>query len=374
MHIIDLARSLAAELASRAGPADRAGRLPEADIRALRESGYLGLNIPKEYGGFGLGMRDTVAAQLELAQGSASTAIVAAMQFQIFGNEMLSRSWSQEHYEQFSREAARGALFNSAASEPQLGSPSRGGLPETYAQSRPEGWCLNGHKTWTTGGRHLTYMLVRCRIDGQHAVLLVPNETPGVRWEETWRAALSLRASDSHDVYFNDVLLPKGHLVERSIGRPQPNPWFPMMLAAVYLGTGLAARNDAIRYALDRVPSALGKPIASLPKVQRQIGEMDLALRAASSLLLESAENWDAAPQPAMPAITAAKQFACETAAQVTEQALQIAGGAALGPDLPFERYFRDTRAGMMQPPSGDTAFEALGQAAIELASKTADL
>ncbi len=366
MKIPEIAHSLSEAVGARAAAADRAGRLPEEDIQDLREAGYLGLNIPKEFGGFGLGMRDTVDAQLALSRGSASTAIVAAMQFQVFGNEQLARAWSDEHFEQFSRAAAQGALFNSAASEPRMGSPSRGGLPETCAQQTPEGWQLSGRKTWVTGGRHLTHLLVRCRIEDQHAVVLVENGTPGVVWEETWRQALSLRASDSHDVYFENVCLPAENLIERGSGRAQPNPWFPMMLASVYLGVGLGARDAAIRYALERVPTALGKPIASLPKIQRQIGEIDIALRAARSLLLETAARWDNEPRPAMPAITAAKQFACQAAADVTEQALQLAGGAALGPGLPFERYFRDARAGMMQPPSGDTAFEALGRAAID--------
>ena len=84
-----LARDLAAQFATRADDADRLGRLPSEDVRALRKSGYLALNIPREYGGSDLSLRACLEAQLELAQGSGSTALVAAMQLQVFGNARL---------------------------------------------------------------------------------------------------------------------------------------------------------------------------------------------------------------------------------------------------------------------------------------------
>jgi alkylation response protein AidB-like acyl-CoA dehydrogenase len=99
---------------------------------------------------------------------------------------------------------------------------------------------------------------------------------PGIEWVETWGDSLSLRASDSHDVYFKDVVVPADYLIQRGATPAQsvPSAWFPMVMSSVYLGTAIAARNAVIQYALERVPSALGKPIATLPKIQRQIGEM----------------------------------------------------------------------------------------------------
>ena len=130
----------------------------------------------------------------------------------------------------------------------------------------------------------------------------------------------------------------------------------------------MAARDSVIKFALERVPSALGKPIATLPKIQRQIGEIDLMLQSARALLLEVAGLWtgDERSKGLFPRIAAAKHMATETANSVTDKALQIAGGTSLTRDLPLERHFRDTRAGLMQPPSGDTALEIIGRGAIE--------
>ncbi|MCA9930778.1 MAG: acyl-CoA/acyl-ACP dehydrogenase [Anaerolineales bacterium] len=368
---VSLAKELSASIATRADAADEAGALPAEDVTLLRESGYLGISVPKEFGGYGLSLRDCVAAQLELAQGSASTALVAGMQVHIFGNQREIRTWREAAYVDFCEQAAQGALFNSVASEPAMGSPSRGGLPATTAVSTPDstGWCINGHKTWITGGQHLTHMLVRVNVENEGGVLLVEQDAPGLEWANTWQKALSLRASDSHDLFLHDVIVPRENLVERGGGRPPANVWFPMILSSVYLGAAMAARNRVIQFALERVPTALGKPIATLPKIQRQIGEIDVALQAARSLLFEVAASWtekddDRAGMVAR--IAAAKTMVTETANDVTDKALRIAGGTSITRALPLERYFRDVRAGAMQPPSGDTALEIVGRAAID--------
>ena len=359
---IDIARDLAKQIAARADAADKQGRLPPEDIEALKTSGYLGLTIPQEYGGANLPMRDCMAAQLELAQGSGSTALVAGMQMHIFGHEREMRAWPAEIYERFCREAAGGGLFNSAATEPELGSPSRGAFFAATIEPQGEGYVVNGHKTWTTGGRFLTHLLVSATFEGDPAMILVEGNRDGIEWVETWGDGLSLRASESHDVYFRDVWVPHENFVGINL-RGKQNAWFPMMLGATYLGIALAARDSVIQYALERVPTALGKPIATLPKIQRQIGEIDMALQAARALLLEAAAGWDGEHYAR---IATAKHFAIEVANEMTDKALRIAGGAGVTRDLPLERYFRDVRAGSMQPPSGDTALEIIGRGAIE--------
>ncbi|MEM7347491.1 MAG: acyl-CoA dehydrogenase family protein [Chloroflexota bacterium] len=372
-NFLKIAQTLREGFASRADEADKAGKLPVEDIQALKESGYLTVSVDKAFGGLGLPMKDCLAAQLELAQGSASTAIVAAMPVHIFGSAGEGNPWFDEAYEMLcSAVVNEGALINSVASEPALGSPSRGGLPESNAVPTPDGagWIVNGLKTWTTGGRHITHMLVRLRIEDDAAVMLVRQDMPGVEWIENWGDSLSLRASDSHDVRFTDVVVPADHLLHRGASkRPnQPNAWFPMMMSSVYLGAALASRDAVIKFALERVPTSLGRPISTLPKIQRQIGEIDLALQAAKALLFEVAEAWqddDAIRQKVYPRVVAAKYQIIEAAAFVTDQALRVAGGSSITKELTLERHFRDVRAGSMQPPSGDTALEIIGRNAI---------
>jgi alkylation response protein AidB-like acyl-CoA dehydrogenase len=369
---VDLARTLAADIATRADEADRLGCLPLADVALLKSSGYLALAVPAEYGGQGLSLLDCVAAEVDLAKGSASTALVAAMQHQVVGHQREVRSWRPDAYERIMREAAGGGLLNSLASEPALGSPSRGGLPETNAKVTAGGdqLIINGRKTWSTGGHHLTHLLVRVRIDGEAGVVLVRQGTPGVEWIETWSDTLSLRASESHDAVFHDVVVPGENLIETGEIKSRPNVWFPMMLSAVYLGASLAARDAVIRYALEREPTALGRAIATLPKIQRQIGEIDVILQSAQTFLLAVAGDWHGVEgdrDAYQPRIAAAKMTVMNAATTATDKALEVAGGAAITRALPLERYFRDVRAGLMQPPAGDTALEMVGRAALGL-------
>ena len=142
---VALACEIADGIASRAAEADREGRLPQEDVRDLVESGYLGLTVPREYGGRGASMREAVAAHLELSKASASTGLVAAMNLHLVGTEREHRVWSEAHREELFRAAADGVLLNSVASEPALGSPSHGQVYETTAEATGDGLRIDGH-------------------------------------------------------------------------------------------------------------------------------------------------------------------------------------------------------------------------------------
>lgn len=362
------AAELARGLAARAGAADRDGALPPEDVAALKGSGLLALSVPGTHGGLGADLGLATETLLALAQGSTSTTLVVAMQVNLFGHGLETGAWG-ETARRFCRRAVKGELFNAAASEPQLGSPSRGGLPQTYVVRQEGTLILNGHKTWVTGGEHLNHLLLRVRLENDVKTLWLPNHTPGVRWEKTWGGGLSLRASSSHDVFFENVRVPASHLL--ADGPKATNVWFPLLVGATYLGTALAARDAAVRYAQERVPTALGQPIATLPTIQRQVGELEIKLMAARSLLLETAHAWNGGGdrEAFYPRVVASKQVAVETALSVTEAALRLAGGASLSTDLPLERHFRDVRAGLMHPPSGDAALALIGQRTLASAS-----
>lgn len=361
-----LAALLAGSFAARAAEADRRGKLPPEDVAALAAAGYPGLTVPQAYGGAGLTLLEAVRAQLELSQGSASSALLAAMSLHIAGHEAEAGRWPEWARERIFRDLAAGLLLNSAASEPRLGSPSRGGLPDTTATPDSGDLVLTGRKTWVTGGAHLTHLLVRARLGEEAVTVWVRAETPGVRWEETWGDGLSLRASDSHDLVLDEVRLPLEHVLERGGG--PPNLWFPTLMAATYLGVAVAARNEVVRYAKERVPTALGHPIATLRSVQRQVGELEVALQAARTLLMEVAAGYTPETrEDYLPRVAGAKHLAVETALQVTDGALRVAGAAGLGGELALERHFRDVRAGLMHPPSGDAALELVGKHALGL-------
>jgi alkylation response protein AidB-like acyl-CoA dehydrogenase len=192
---------------------------------------------------------------------------------------------------------------------------------------------------------------------------------------DTWSDNLSLRTCGNYDVYYEQVLVPEGWLIDRRpIGapvapgqRPGLNGW-SLTIAAVYLGIGQAACDAACDYANGRVPSSLGMPIAELPHIQQWLGQIQVTLDAARAVLYSAAQAWAMHPdqRPALSEQIAAAKYLCTNAAcAATEQALRVAGGFSLTRDLPLERYFRDARAGLFQPPQDDLALAQIGRATL---------
>ncbi|MFN2322533.1 MAG: acyl-CoA dehydrogenase family protein, partial [Trueperaceae bacterium] len=246
-------------------------------------------------------------------------------------------------------------LLNAVASEPALGSPARGGLPATELRRDAGAWRLHGHKTWATGGEHLTHLIVRAR-EGERAVqVLVPNHADGVHWTHTWGDGLSLRASASHDVRFEGVRVDDRDVLRMRPGPEVRNVWFPLFVTATYLGVARAARDAVIAYGRTRVPTALGHPIADLPSFRRDLGALQVRLHAADATLVAAARAWDERRSSVDAEVV--KLVGVEAAAYATEAALRLAGAAGLNRDLGLERHFRDVRAGFAHPPAADAVY-----------------
>ncbi|GAA5532677.1 acyl-CoA dehydrogenase family protein [Deinococcus aluminii] len=340
---------------------------PEA-AAALRASGYTRLTLPWEAGGLGASLEQFAAAQLALGEADAALGLVLAMHGHVVGSAFQSqhlqgRTLPEALLAALARASVEGKLVNSLASEPELGSPSRGGLPRTTAVPEGDGWRVTGRKTWSTGARALSFALVTAAApEGEVVRVLVPLDAPGVTVEPTWTGALALRGSGSHDVIFQEVAVPGDHVAPPAPGHPASSAWFWTAIAATYLGVGFAALHALAAYARERVPTALGAPIATLPRVQENVGRIATELRAARALLLEATRTWDAAPNAdAVPGLAAAKAYATNAAVSATDLAVRTAGGAALTPALPLERLLRDARAGLTHPPADEVSYTSLG-------------
>ena len=322
-----------------------------------------------------------VLGNLELARGDASLALVVAMHTALLGRVRDAAIWPSAHFERVAHEvvAARegpGALINSLASEPEMGSPSRGGLPRTTAIRGGRGWILNGRKTFSSGAPVLRWGVISAAAHGEAeespylGSFLVPMSTPGVRIEPAWDA-LGMRATSSHTVVLDNVEVELDSEVPRpapaSGNLPHERAW-SLSVAAVYLGVAEAARDDAIRFAHERKPLALGgKSIASLPNIRDRAGRMDLLLFEARGLLLSTARAWDAAPSTDLEAaLAAAKVVASNNAIAVAEQAMRLVGGSSLDRGSSLERHFRDVRGGLHHPPQDDAALALFAREALD--------
>jgi alkylation response protein AidB-like acyl-CoA dehydrogenase len=378
-RFIALADSLAGPISARAEAVDRAGRFPFENFRELHEAGFLGITVPERFGGLGADPLEFALAIERIARACGSTALAANMHCTLIGKLGETGIWPEELYARVSRDIVEhGALINSANSEPDLGSPSRGALPTTTAERTPTGWVINGRKRWASLAPALTYMLVLATVvDGdrppRRGNFLVPAATSGVVIEETWDN-LGMRGTASDDVVFSNVEVPLDALV-RVDGSAVPgdgNGWSAFGGAAVFLGIAQAARDEAVHFAQTRRPNGMAGPIAELQTIQHRIAAIELDLLQARTLLYATAEWWIAHPEERMGRawrLAAAKNTVTNAASGVTDEALHVAGSAGLAATSPLQRYFRDARTSIGQPPIEDVALTQIGKAALGLSA-----
>ena len=372
-QFIDMAESLAAIAAKNAREHDRNGTFPHDTFKAIIDAGYHTLTIPEEQGGMGASALEAMMAQERLARGDGSVALAICMHLGHIYGVATSDEWPEDLRKRMISEVVnKGALYNTAASEPGLGSPSRGGAYATTAEKTASGtWKINGRKTWATLSPALAYAGVGASIvengtPSEKANFLVPMDAPGVEIDETWDN-MSMGATGSHDLVLTDVEVPADHRLPAS-GKPSNSPW-SILTSAVYLGVGVAARDFTIAFAKTRKPAALGgETIATLPNVQQRIADIDLKLLAARSTLYGAVEQWQDHPELRESLgwqLAGAKVIVTNNAIDITDQALRIVGSVGLQRRHPLERYFRDVRAGLGNPPLDDVAVGIIGKAVL---------
>jgi alkylation response protein AidB-like acyl-CoA dehydrogenase len=382
--LVETARVLAARFAERAATHDRDGSFPAENFAELRAAGLLALTVPQEHGGAGLNVLEYARVLERIAWGDASTALALGMHLSTIGLLAEGQLWAERLPELFRAVVAEGALLNAAQAEPELGSPSQGGIPMTTARREDSGaWRVTGRKIYTTGAPGLRYFLTLAAIEAPGEPLrvgtfLVPHDAPGVRIERTWDA-LALRASGSDDLVLADALLPADALLEsRPLGAPDPRgalglPWSAVTLATVYTGVALAARDEAAHFAATRIPTGLGRPIGELPAVRLKLGEIEQLLLVSRRLIYGLARDWVETPMlrsALRGQMALVKSVATNNAVRVTDLALRIAGGAGLQRTLRLERLFRDARAGLVNAPLDDVTLQNAGAAAVERAAR----
>lgn len=377
----DTADGLARLFAERADGHDRAGRFAHDNIADCRNAGLPGLTVPRRLGGAGAGLGQAAMVIGTLARGEPSTALVLTMHFLQHGliharAASPDESWPLAIADGLGRAAVEdGALINALRVEPELGTPSRGGMPETVARATSTGWLISGRKIYSTGSPALTHGLVFVRTDEAEpriGNILVPMASDGVRIEETWDH-LGLRASGSHDVIFEDVAVPTDHAVDlrppEGWRKPdlQQQAWSTAMLSALYDGVARSAQAWFIAFARDRKPGSLGQSLATLPRFQDAIGENERLLAVNARLIRSFAADVDGGACPSVAESGFLKTTVTENAIQLVQRAVELAGNPGLSRANPLERHLRDVLCGRIHWPQTDAVRIAAGRAALGL-------
>lgn len=374
------ARELAVGFAARAGMHDRDGSFPLENFEELRAEGFFGLTVPEEAGGSAAPLHVYLAVLEALAYGDGSTALAFMMHLKLFGQEREAPAYPPEWFARFCEGAVeRGELVNTVATEEGLGSPAGGGLPDTMAVPDGDGWTLTGRKTFTTLAPVLHSFIVlaamppdetgRARI-GNFVVL---RGDAGLRIEPTWDS-LGMRATGSHDAVFDEIHLPADRLLNhRLAGTADARggagiAWFALGLSATTLGVARAARDYAVRFARERTPNS-NRTIKEYPGVRSRIARIDLLLQRSRALIDDACRGWETRVTTGMPPIdrvVVAKVDTLDNCIEAVDLAMRVVGGVSLQKSRPIERYYRDVRVALHNPPIEDRALEQLARRALD--------
>ena len=347
------------EIAERAAAVDHAGMVPWESLDILQAEGLLNLTAHRDDGGREAGLAEVAGLVRQVGRGCASTGLILAMQL-IHLRSTAQAGWPDHLRAKVRRSAGRfGALINALRVEPELGSPARGGLPETVATRTADGWSITGRKIYGTGAPALTWMLVFARTDEtapRTGLFLVQAPAPGIRVVETWNP-LGLRGSGSHDVVFDAVAVPAEHAVdlrapaEWARRDPAGGSWSGLLVAALYTGVAEAARDWVAGFLRTRSPGNLGAPLATLPRMQEAVGRMEALLLANRRLVASAAADTDAGRVPAPAESGLIKTMAAENAIEAVEAAVKLAGNHGLSRANPLERHMRDVLCARVHTP-----------------------
>ena len=356
------------EFLKTAQESDQSAKFPKQTIQTLINMGYTQLVLPMKYGGEGINISDMVVLQETLARFDGAAALSIGWHLSVVGELYEKNLWTKDQLESLASDILNGGLINRAASELKTGSPTRGGRPTTYAVKKGDKWVINGRKAFTTMLPMLTHLLVTAWVEQDQGIgtFLIKRNTKGVSMVENWDV-ISMRGTESHDLLLENVEVPLDHYVEPPNRRKKGiNGWL-LHIPAVYLGIAQAARDYVLEFATIYAPNSIDGTISDLPNVRRLIGEIEMELFKARTILYHVSNALDDENRKPFTTneIGIAKSIVTNTAIDIVDKAMRIVGARSLQLANPLQRYYRDVRAGLHNPPMDDMTYVNLAQAAI---------
>ena len=326
---------------------DKENLFPDDVVKKMGEMGLMGIPYPKEYGGAGLDVISYAIAVEELSRVDGGTGVILSAHVSL-GSWPIFAFGTEEQKQKYLVPLAKGEKIGAfGLTEPNAGSDAGG--TETTAVLKGDHYVLNGGKIFITNAPKAdTYVVF--------AVTTPDIGTRGISAfivEKGWKGfefgdhydKMGIRSSSTAELIFNDVIVPKENL----LGKEGDGFKIAMAtldggrigIASQALGIAQGANDAAVEYAKERVQ--FGKPIGFQQAISFKLADMATKLRCARFLVYSAAELKEHHEPYAMEAAMA-KMYASDIALEVTNDALQIHGGAGFMKGMEVERAFRDAK------------------------------
>jgi len=321
------------------------GEFPRDIIKKAAQLGFVGVDIKKEYGGLGLGLLEHAIVSEEFWRAEPGLGQIFAQT--VFGSDVLLLYGSEEQRKRCLPPLVKGDwVMGFSITEPEAGSDA--GSVTTTAIRVGDEYVINGNKVMISNGTEAKFLLVFCATDPEgtakskrHSILIVETDRPGYKADKI-HGKMGLHASDTANIFFNNVRVPKENLVGG-----EGNGFFQLMnfldrsrviIAAHAVGLAQGAIEQAVNYVKKR--KQFGKTIASFQITQFKVAEMATLIETARNLTYKACWSIDrGVPDSQLSAM--AKWWACHIAVRVVDEALQLHGGYGYLDDYPIERYYR---------------------------------
>ncbi len=345
----DAAREFAdRELAPRAAKADEEESFVAEQVRLCAEAGWLGMSVPEEYGGGGLGTLATSIVIAEMARACASTAVTVSVHLGLVCSA-LTRFANDEQKKRYLPRLASGEWLG-AYSLSEAGSGSD--AASLRCRATPDGsggWVLDGTKLWVTSGDHADLVVLFARTSQEAktkgiTAFLVETAWPGLSAGKK-EQKMGIRGSPTVELHLDHVKVPAANVLG------EVNAGFTYALAILdggrlgiasqALGIAQACIEASVKYAKER--QQFGRPIGDFESIQWKLAEMATKTEGARLLTWRAAMLRDAGKPHTLEA-SMAKLEASRAAVFCGKEAVQIHGGAGYTKEFPVERYFRDAR------------------------------
>ena len=321
------------------------GEFPKDIIKKAAQLGFVGVFIKKDYGGLGLGSLEDVIIHEEFWRAEPGLGQVFSQT--TFGAKELILFGTEEQKKKYLPPLVKGeCVMGFSITEPEAGSDTASAT--TRAERVGDEYVINGNKVMISNGTEAKFLLVYCLTHPEetskskrHSILLVETDRPGYKADKI-RGKMGLHASDTANIYFNNVKVPKENLVG-----VEGNGFIQLMkfldysrVAVAADGVGLAqgAMEQAINYVKKR--KQFGKAISSFQVTQFKMAEMATLIETARCLTYKACSCLDRG-NPDTPLSAMAKWWACNVSVRVADEALQLHGGYGYLDDYPVERFYR---------------------------------
>jgi len=326
---------------------DESQEFPVHVFKALGELGLMGVLIPEEYGGSGLGYHEYVAAIEELAKVCGSIGLSMAAHnslctghIMMFGNEDQKKRW-------LPKLATAEWIGAWGLTEANTGSDAL--RMQCVAKKDGDDWILNGTKNWITHGITGNVAVVLARTGDlldSHGItaFVVERGTPGFRGGKK-ENKLGMRASETAELIFEDCRIPDanrlGKVGDGFIQAMKILDGGRISIAALSLGIAKGAYEASIKYSKER--QQFGQPIANFQAIGFKLADMATRIEAAE-LLTHQAANLKNKGKSVNRESAMAKYYASEVSVYCSNEAVQIFGGYGYTKDFPVEKFYRDCK------------------------------